>query len=370
MNLREGRIGKQEGLCLVSIAMCIGGLFTLEPELTYSSGNVTYVTLPIASLFALLVFCFAAFGMRKGRYKCFNYMLKDTCGETFSCIVSIVLIFCFALTAIAPLSNFIQIMHGLFYSNVSNRQLVFYVLPGVLIVALMGFETIGRTAKCMFAILILATVLTLIAALGEYDSYRLYPLPIKKTEIIVNNSFSETAAFLPALMALLICNEGMNDNRTMMYVGIRSALITAIVCATVQFFLGMIFPYSQLKQLAMPLCRINHMSVEETNITRLDKIAQIIWLNGSMLSASFYIYAGALLFSKSFKINDIRPPIVSLVLVATCLALIELDGLHLEYSAVFSAITKSISLIFMLILIFPSIISLLKNRRKKNENKA
>lgn len=368
MNLREGKIGKQEGLCLISIAMCIGGLFTLEPELTYSSGNVTYITLPIAVLIALLVFCFASLGMKEGSYRCFNHMLKDTCGETVSCFVSVVLIFCFALTAVAPLSNFIQVMHGLFYSNVSNRQLVFYVLPGILVVAWMGFETIGRTAKCMFAILILATVLTLIAALGEYDSYRLYPLPISNMKIIANNAFSETAAFLPALAALLICTEGMNDNDTTLYVGIRSALIAAIICATVQFFLGMIFPYSQLKNLAMPLCRINHMSAEETNITRLDKIAQIIWLNGSMLSASFYIYAGALLFSKSFKINDIRPPLASFALITTALVLIELDGLHLEYSGVFSIITKSISLIFVMVLILPSVISIVKNR-KKNEIK-
>ncbi len=370
MNLREGRIGKQEGLCLVSIAMCIGGLFTLEPELTYSSGNVTYITLPIASLIALLVFCFAALGMKKGSYKCFNYMLEDTCGGTVSCFICVVLIFCFTLTAVAPLSNFIQIMHGLFYSNVSNRQLVFYVLPGVLIVAWMGFETIGRTAKCMFAILILATILTLVAALGEYDIYRLYPLPISNARIVANNSFSETAAFLPALAALLICTEGMNDNKTMLYVGIRSALIAAVVCSVVQLFLGMIFPYSQLKKLAMPLCRINHMSAEETNITRLDKIAQIIWLNGSMLSASFYIYAGALLFSKSFKINDIRPPLASFALITTALVLIELDGLHLEYSNVFSVITKSVSLIFMIVLILPSAVSVLKNRKKKYEAKS
>ena len=56
MNLREGKIGKQEGISLAAIAMCIGGLFTLDPEYTYSMGNASYITLPAAAVISLLLF--------------------------------------------------------------------------------------------------------------------------------------------------------------------------------------------------------------------------------------------------------------------------------------------------------------------------
>ena len=81
MNLREGKIGRQEGISLAAIAMCIGGLFTLDPEYTYSMGNASYITLPAAAVISLLLFLLIGVCMKRGDHETLYCMIKDGCGS-------------------------------------------------------------------------------------------------------------------------------------------------------------------------------------------------------------------------------------------------------------------------------------------------
>ena len=373
MNLREGKIGRQEGISLAAIAMCIGGLFTLDPEYTYSMGNASYITLPAAAVISLLLFLLIGACMKRGDHENLYCMIKDGCGSAIACIVSLILVIGFALAAYAPLASFVQIMHGLFFYGVGYRQILLYVMPGVLIIAWMGFETIGRTAKCLFIILAAVTAISLFAVLGEYESYRLYPIAGCGIQRMGLLSLSETSAFLPAYTGILVCCSGMHGSKTMKSVGIRAGLIAGLICAAVQLLLGMIFPYTQLQKFAMPLCRISHLSVEETNLTRLDKIAQVFWLNGSMLTGAFYIYAGSALFSRSFGIRDIRPVLAAVTVITSALILMEFDGVFSKAEWAAKLWNEAGGAVFALPLLLVSFISLFKrkgNRRKSYEKTA
>ena len=77
MNLREGRMGMLEGISLAAISMCITSLFTLDSESTYSGGNDTYITLPLAAFVALLLFCLITEVMKRNGYDNFSDMLNN-----------------------------------------------------------------------------------------------------------------------------------------------------------------------------------------------------------------------------------------------------------------------------------------------------
>lgn len=360
MNLREGKIGKQEGICLATIAMCVGGLFTLEPELTYSNGNASYLTLVIAALLALLVFLLASACMKRMEYVNFPSMLEDTCGKFGGGVLSIILLFGFVFAAYDPLARFVQVMHGLFFSGVDYRQIILFMLPNVIIIAWLGLETLGRTAKCFFILLFAVTIATVLAAAGEYESYRLYPIMGGSIKNVATLSLSETSAFFPAFAALLICAKGLNSNKTMLGTGVYAGIIAALICAAMQLLLGMVFTYSELQRLVMPLCRINHISANEASMLRMDKIAQIFWLNGSMIAASFYIYAGSLLFSQNFEIRDIRPVIASVGMLTVVFILLEFDGVFLKNDWILRLWRTIGGVLFAIPLLISSFISLFK----------
>lgn len=360
MNFREGKIGRQEGICLATIAMCVGGLFTLDPQFTYSNGNASYLTLVIAAVLSLLVFMLASVCMKRMEYVNLSGMLEDTCGKLGGGVLTIMLLIGFVFASYDPLARFVQVMHGLFFSGVDYRQIILYMMPSVIIIAWLGLETLGRTAKCFFILLFAVTIATVLAASGEYESYRLYPLIGGSVKNAASLSLSETSAFLPAFAALLICSKGLNGNKNMLSVGLYAGIIAAAICAVIQLLLGMVFTYRDLQKLVMPLCRINHISADEASMLRLDKIAQVFWMNGSMLSGAFYIYAGASLFSRSFGIRDIRPVIAPVGMFTVILILMEFDGVFLQNEWVLNLWKALGGALFAVPLIIPSLISLFK----------
>ena len=152
MNLREGRMGMLEGISLAAISMCITGLFTLDPESTYSGGNATYITLPFAAFIALLLFCLITEVMKRNGYDNFSEMLDNCFGALGSNIISVILLIGFAFSAYAPLMRFVQIMHGLFFTGVSYRQILLFMLPASVVLAWLGFEALGRTPSMNFSV--------------------------------------------------------------------------------------------------------------------------------------------------------------------------------------------------------------------------
>ena len=246
MNLREGRMGMLEGISLAAISMCITGLFTLDPESTYSGGNATYITLPFAAFIALLLFCLITEVMKRNGYDNFSEMLDNCFGALGSNIISVILLIGFAFSAYAPLMRFVQIMHGFFFTGVSYRQILLFMLPASVVLAWLGFEALGRTAKCYSVVMLVVTAVSFIVSWKELDSYRLYPLVGCSVERVATMTISQTVSFLPALMGLLISSSGLNGRKTMRYVGVRAAVISALICFVVQLLLGMIYSYSSV----------------------------------------------------------------------------------------------------------------------------
>lgn len=368
MNLKEGRIGKQEGVCLAVTAMCISGLFTLDPSFTYSNGNSTYLTLPVAAFISLLIFLLVSAAMQRCGAGNLSEMINLSFGSFGGAIVSVILLICFAFAAYLPLSRFVQAMHGLFYNGTTYGQIIAFILPTVLIMAWLGFETLGRAAKCFSGLLIIVTIISLSGASSEFEAYRLYPLLGGGFEDAARLSFSETAVFLPALTGILIVTRGLNGIKTMRKTGITSILIAALICLVVQFALGMIFSYLELEQLFMPLYRINHLDIEETNLLRMDKLAQMVWLNGCILAGSFYIYAGSSVFCRGFGVRDIRPTLFTVAVLTVVLIFMEFDGIFSKIGSFMEIVRTFGCLAIAVPLLLTALICLFKSN-KKTENK-
>ena len=60
MNLREGRIGNQEGVALAAIAATMNAVFSCEGVWLFRTGNRTYASAPAAAAISLVLFLLAA----------------------------------------------------------------------------------------------------------------------------------------------------------------------------------------------------------------------------------------------------------------------------------------------------------------------
>lgn len=181
----------------------------------------------------------------------------------------------------------------------------------------------------------------------------MYPFPGSNIGLLTRQAFSQSGAFLPALLSLLITCTGLQGTHHAKKAGVIAALISAAVCAAAQLAVSLAFTYTELGDLFMPLFRINNLKSLETHLLRMDKLAHIAWLTGGMLTGSFYIYSASLLFSQVFGVRDIRPVLSSNVLLVGLLIIIDFEGImrflpdpraaNAEYGFIFIAVPTALA---------------------------
>ena len=325
MSHRLGKSGVMEGASTASIAMCTGALFTIESTKLYQNGNASYLTLPVSVLLSLILFLALLRSMEKCGAANLHELLSKGLGRFGEITLSILLVFILLFRAYAPLGSFIRSLHGLFFEGVSYRDLIVFVAPTVFIVAILGFETIARTAKCFAVLLASIYIVSLAAAYPEFDVYRLYPLLGSGAAAVTVQIAEEVGVFFPALLSLLIIGEGLNDLRTARRIGVISSAVSALVCFTAQMALGLVYTYEGLSRQFMPFFHINYLNMFEAHFMRLDKLANIVFMNGAILTGAFHIYGAARLYSQSFGIRDIRPPVTAFSLITAILVLLETE---------------------------------------------
>lgn len=330
MNERLGRIGVSEGVAVSVTAMTVSSIFAFESKLLYSGGNSTYLTLPVSIALSLSIFLLLASIIKKTGCANLSVLLKMAFGSFVTPIVSIAFLLLFSYSAYAPLSQFIRAMHGLFFDGVSYSRIVVFTMPPVLIAALLGFETVGRTAKLIAPLLFAVLAVPTAASYGEFELYRLYPLFGNGVKAMIAQVFEETCTFLPALICLLINADGMNGIETARRAGIRASVIAAIICFVCQLALALCYTYKELGELFMPMFRINYLSKFEAHFMRMDKLAHMIWLGGAMAASAYYIYSGARLFCSGFEMKDVRPAIVGGTAATALMSMIEVEGRSAE----------------------------------------
>lgn len=332
VNMRLGRIGMSEGASAAAIAMTAGGIFGLESSLLYASGNSSFITLPLAALVSLAVFLLIAAMMEKCGAGNLGELLKTAFGA-FSPLAAFGLALIPIYAAYAPLSQFVRAMHGLFFDGVSYSRIVVFTFPAVLVCALLGFETIGRTARLIAPVLMAVLVLSAAASSVEFEAYRLFPLLGNGMTDIAAQVLRGIGVFLPALLCLLVNADGLNGLATARRAGMRAAAAGALVLLAVQLSLGLCYTYKQLAELFMPFFRINYLNKFEAHLMRMDKLAHMTWLGGAMLAGAFHIHAGARLFSQGFEIRDLRPAASALALTAALMIMLETESRNADAAA-------------------------------------
>ena len=343
-------MGVQEGVSLASISMITNALFTVDYDSCCRNGNSTYIPFPLAALISLAFFLLAASVIKKSGAEDLPEFLILAFGRPGAAIAGILLSFCLVWAAFLPLSRCVQAMHGLLYEGVSYLKLTMFILPVVLVLSLMGFETIGRTAKCFSILLLVIFFAVVLSAASGFETYRLYPFLGNGLNEITTQSFTQSFAFLPALLCLLVMSGGLNGIKSAEKTGIIAALVSAAICFIAQFTLGLVYTYTELRELFIPLYRLNHMNILENSLMRLDKLSHMAWLNGSMIGGAFYIYSASVLFSRVFGLQDIRPAVNTNIMAVLILILMKFGGSFYKIAPLLTAMNDYGFLIIAVIL--------------------
>lgn len=307
MNEREGRIGKREGASLVLICCIISGLFALDTTTAYAHGNSQYASDLLSALLAYLLFLIACTAMKKAGinhlYELYRMALGRWIGSFFSVVSALALL----IAATQPLARVFLIMCRYVYTGAPVENVALYFVPCIVFLMWKGLETLGRTAKLFAISTVFSLALAFLIAIPAYESYRLFPLLGNGIPAMLKNAVIGVERYFPALMALLICGKGVQGIDCAAQEGGAGALAAGGFTAGSQVCLGLTYPYWGLAKMHSPMYRTTMSLRMGSFYLRTDKVLLFFWTVAAMIASSFYGYAAALLYCRTFSIRDIRP---------------------------------------------------------------
>lgn len=335
MNLRQGRIGRQEALCAAAIAAAASGIFTPDGRELYTHGNSAYLSMLLSAGLALVAFLFAAGAMRRAGCETLCELLRKGLGAIFGRAAALLLCVLLLVAAASVLSRFSLMLSRFVYPDAAEWQILAYLIPASFLPAWFGLEGVGRAAR-LFLWFILAMLLgALVMAAYNYELHRLAPFLGDGTPHLLDMGVRNSLLFFPALIGLLVVARGVHGTVAARRAGYGAGIVAGVLSALCQLCLGMTYPYSDLAQMHSPMYRITMNFRTGGYFPRLDKLLLFGWVLSGMLASGYYIYTAALLFAESFAQEDIRPTVVAFSALAGALSLL----LHVEAAFVESVVS-------------------------------
>ncbi len=326
MNLRQGRIGRQETLCAAAIAAAASGIFTPDGRELYTYGNSAYVSMLLSAGLALIAFLFAAGAMRRSGCETLWRLLRVGLGAIFGRAAA--LLFCTLLlfSAASVLSHFSLMLTRFVYPDAAEWQILAYLVFASFLPAWFGLEGIGRASRLFLWIVLTMLLGALVLAAYNYEPHRLAPFLGDGAPHMLNIGARNSLLFFPALLGLLVVARGVHGTVAARKAGYVAGIAAGVLSALCQLCLGMTYPYSDLAQMHSPMYRITMNFRTGGYFPRLDKLLLFGWVLSGMLASGYYIYTSALLFAESFEQEDIRPTVASFSVFVGALSLL----LHVE----------------------------------------
>lgn len=319
MNLRIGAFGRQEAASAVWIATFTSGCFAFDNHAQFADGNAACLTYAGAALLSLLLFeaVVAVLRRRRGRD-----LLRLFGNAKWKSVLALPLFFSLLLAAMQPLQLFLVTVTEYIFVEARQVSICMVLLPCLLLLTALGAETLVRTSRLLLPLLLVSVAATLLLAVSQYRTYRLFPIPLGSAKKLVAEGAGTLFRTFSPLLALLCIGEGSQNVRAMQSAGRIGALGGMLTTGLLLLGLGLSFSYVQLREMPSPFFRLLIEVRTENPTMRLDRATLFLWMSAAMLSSAFYLYAACVLLAKTCGIADIRPLAICVSALAVTLILV------------------------------------------------
>lgn len=364
MNLREGRIGRQEAACLAAFGVAVNGLVYPNDAALYAHGNAAYLAAPLSLLLLLAAFALVARAMERRASAHLGGFLCDALGGLAGRAAALALIGYLVVSAAVPLIQFLLSMHRYVFPNSSVQNIALYFLPPLIGLSLAGLETLGRTARICLWPFALMLLLPLLLAIPTYDASSLFPLPLEDPLFLCGCGVRGLSRMLAPPLALLVCARGVFGVKNAGRCGrIAIAAGGLFVCAA-QLCVALTYCYRNLRPMVFPFYRMVMTSYPGVYL-RMDKLLLFFWLMVGTLSAAFYLYAAALLYCQVTGVRDVRPAALSFSCCAAALVALAAGSAAEWFRSAAAAIVALLPLLALAPPLLASLAAFIRKERRK-----
>lgn len=304
MNLRLGRVGKQEALAMGTVACTAATAFMDGGRLT---GVPCAASILLGAVLAVLVVTAAACGMRDSGVEDLPELYARGLGRIPGAAAAVATAALLCLASTQTLAGLFGVLNEDVYPRADGMSVAAFLIPCMAFLAWKGLETLTRTAKLFFIVLLLGLGAFLAVTAPAYVAERLYPPFTGEAVLFLQSAFSAAGRLLTAGVALWISAKGLHSLKNAVFCIDLSLLCGALVSAGMALCVGLCFDRSLLSDMTAPYYRAAMAAGAGGHYLRADKLLLFVWWAAAALRAAFSAYAAGLLHTRAFGMRDVRP---------------------------------------------------------------
>jgi len=322
--IKEGKFGLQEAVWLITITISVKAFYTSPAILANLVGTTGWYMTLISAATAAVGFTFIYLLLKrfpgKNIVEIFGITLGRFIGFVFSGILALMMMF-IAATRVREFTEVLKV-YILPLSPLSFILGIF--ITGVVIVCLLGLETIARFSKLIAYVMLFGFFVVVILGWQNYDFHRLFPIfgyGIGKT---VYHGVMRSSAYGEAVILAVIAGS-LQGTKYIKKAGYLSIILSAALISISLFVFTLTFPYYTASEVTAPMYELATMIDYGRFVQRLEPIFLFIWSISSFISVTAVFYAFTSIYCKMFRIQDIRPVVIPSAIILFASAMIQKD---------------------------------------------
>jgi spore germination protein (amino acid permease) len=310
MQITDGKIGARELLSIVVMVIGIKATDTTPDLLIYHAQNASWLLSLLIGIVMLIPFLLLLKLMRTYHMGLYDLMVKLIGRWGSAVIVGWLCIWLLFSTTINTRS-YLDIVNTLFFPQTSLYIMVLLFLFFSWLVAIRGFETIGRMSWLLLSLVVLILVVLLAAIWQDLRFSHLFPIFGPGLGELLKQAPKHSSAF-GELLLLSFMFPYVTTYRSFqrgMLIGYGFSVFVIIVLNALYV---MVFDYPAVEHIAFPYHQLTRAASFGQQVAHVEAIFLGLWIITAVIHFAVYLYLLAYLFARTFQIHEFEPLILPL----------------------------------------------------------
>lgn len=322
--IKEGKIGVQETIFLVVIALSNRIFFTAPAVVARAVGTGSWYMALISNAVAIAFFSLIVLLLKRFPGKNLLEIFPMVFGRVIGFCVSAVYAISFIVAGGVLIREFVDMLKIYVFPRTPISVLTGSLIVVIMAAAFLGLETIARTAKLVGYALLIGFILILVLAAQHYNPDNLYPLFGYGLDRTIIEGISRSSAFSEIIVVAIFAGS-LHGIHHIKKIGYISLVLAGVIVSVTFLCLELVFPYYSFQELTSPLFEIVKIINYGIFIQRLESIFLLLWVVATVISGSTVFYSSVSCFCKTFRLQDARPVVIPLAILMYAVVMIPTD---------------------------------------------
>lgn len=350
IKISDGKIGTREFFAVILMTIGIKGTDTTPDLLLFTGKNAAWI-IPIISFGVMMIPFLLLLKLIQKNELGLIELIYRLMGRKLGIAAAVVLFLCMFNVLVTNSRSYIDIANTMYYHHTPVSVLFILLMAGCSLIAIRGFETLGRTSWMLIGMMNVIALLLVIFTWRELDWRRLFPIAGPGGNRLAYSGFKQAAIygeiiFLAAFFPYVRTYTNFRLGSLLGFIG-SCLWITVLVAIFVAAF-----DYPAVEYLNYPYHQLTRMArIGSTNNTHLEAIFLSFWISAAVLHFAIYLYIAAYLFGQAFRIHAFEKLIIPFAVLNVFFGLIPDNVVIInDYRSVMVYITSVVLIVLPLLL--------------------